>query len=134
MIGRSGSPSSKPMITSWPRRGVWMMPQPWPAQSVLTRIQHEVGGLGGRPVRVELDLHPSVLVGEDLLRAGRADDDGRLRPLDAGLGRGAGGAEGQRQWDAGEPILVVQQDAVAGAVVVAEAAAVLHLGQDVGAV
>jgi hypothetical protein len=36
------------------------------------------------PVSVELDLHAAALVGEDLL-AGRADDDGRPRPLDERL-------------------------------------------------
>src|SRR2546422_5707865 len=42
MIGRSGSPSRKSTITSWPIRGIWMEPQLLPAHDVATRTQQEL--------------------------------------------------------------------------------------------
>ena len=42
MIGRSGSPSMKSTITSWPMRGIWMKPQPAPAQVWETRTKQEL--------------------------------------------------------------------------------------------
>ncbi len=45
MIGRSGSPSRKLTITSWPIRGIWIEPQFFPAQACETRIQQELFSL-----------------------------------------------------------------------------------------
>ncbi len=45
MIGRSGSPSRKLTITSWPIRGIWIEPQFFPAQAWETRIQQELFSL-----------------------------------------------------------------------------------------
>ena len=45
MIGRSGSPSSKATTTSWPTRGMWIIPHCVPAQGLATRIQQELSAL-----------------------------------------------------------------------------------------
>ena len=92
-MGWSGSPSRKSTTTSCPMRGMWIIPQPLPAQ---------IGGDAdpARAVRVELplavpvelDLHAAVLVGEDLL-ALRADDDGGLRAAHGRPGVSACGPE-----------------------------------------
>ena len=97
MIGWSGSPSSKSTMTSWPMRGMWIVPHCLPAQTGPDADPaRAVGVVLALAVPVELDLHPAVLVGEDLL-AGRADHDGRLRPLDERLGGRPPRAEGQRR-------------------------------------
>lgn len=50
---------------------------------------------------MEMDLHPGMFVRVNLL-AGRADDNGGLRPLDEGFGRNARGPELLRLVNGGE--------------------------------
>ncbi len=87
MIGRSGSPSRKSTITSWPMRGMWIPPHRLPAQFWVTRIQQELFLIVlAFPVPVKLDLDAPVFVRIDLF-SGRAGDDGGLGALDLRFGR-----------------------------------------------
>ena len=89
-----------------------------------------VGVVLALPVPVELDLHPAVLVGEDLL-AGIADDDGRLRPLDAGLGVVRAGRNGSAAGMHSNVFLYDRRRLVAGGIGIAHGGEVLDSGQDV---
>ena len=83
-------------MTSWPIRGMWIMPHCWPAQSVADADPAgAVGVILALAVPVELDFHAAVLVGEDLV-ARVTDDDRGLGTLDDGRGVVRAGLNGQR--------------------------------------
>src|SRR5262249_28155887 len=84
-------------------------------------------------VPVELDLHPAVLVGEDLL-AGWPDHDGGLGPLAHGLRGGPGGTVRRSGGDAFESVAVRGLGPQAGTVVAPRASLMVDVEDDVAAV
>ena len=90
-----GVPSSKATTTSWPTRGIWMVPHWAPAHEVATRIQQELSALFW-PWRSQGNwtLIAPVLVGEDLVPR-IADDDGCLGAIDPGRGTVRSGRNGR---------------------------------------
>src|SRR5262249_23650996 len=84
-------------------------------------------------VPVKLDLHPPILIGEDLL-ALRAADDRRLRPLHDRPRRGPPGAERHLGRDAPEAVAIAELHPHARAVIATQVRLVADIDEDVIAI
>src|SRR4051794_41910544 len=102
MIGWSGSPSRKSTMTSWPTLGMWMTPQFLPAQSVPTRIQHELRAflLPSRSQWNWTFTRPYLSV--KISSPGGPTTTAVCDPATTGLGVTRGGRDGRANGTAGE--------------------------------